>query len=218
MSRVVVIGAGMALYVLMLSTFESLDATQHAYYDRYRFADVFASCKRAPLRLEKDLREIPGVSAVRTRVVVDVTLDIPDLPEPAVARLVSVPERGRPALNDFALLRGRYPEPGRGDEEHRRHREDDRRGPRSGDSGQPGPDVVERGDRLFAEDGYGHVAVADELAVGDRDVAARRRDVGSARERGDEAEPPYSRMAIPYFLIDKIDENLRAAMEKRRAA
>jgi len=111
-----VIGSGMALYVLMLSTFESLDATQRAYYDRYRFADVFASCKRAPLRLEEDLREIPGVSAVRTRVVVDVTLDLPDVVEPAVGRLISMPEVHRPVLCDVAIQAGRYLEPGRSDE------------------------------------------------------------------------------------------------------
>ncbi|MEE8523845.1 MAG: ABC transporter permease, partial [Thermoanaerobaculia bacterium] len=49
-------------------------------------------------------------------VVVSVTLDIPDLPEPAVGRLISVPERRRAMLNDIALQRGRYLEPGRYDE------------------------------------------------------------------------------------------------------
>ena len=35
-----VIGAGVALYVLMLSTFDSLSVTQQTYYDRYRFAET----------------------------------------------------------------------------------------------------------------------------------------------------------------------------------
>ena len=111
-----VIGAGIALYVLMLSTFESLDATQQAYYDRYRFADVFASCKRAPLSLRDELARIPGVSTIRTRVVVDVTLDLPGVVEPAVGRLISMPEVRRPVLCDIAIQRGRYFEPGHDDE------------------------------------------------------------------------------------------------------
>ena len=35
-----VIGGGIAVYVLMFSTFESLERTRDTYYDRYRFGDV----------------------------------------------------------------------------------------------------------------------------------------------------------------------------------
>jgi putative ABC transport system permease protein len=111
-----VIGAGIALFVLMLSTFDSLQLTERVYYDRYRFADVFASAKRAPLTLADQIAAIPGVAQVETRVVVDVTLDVPDLAEPAVGRLISVPERRRPMLCDLFFREGRYPEPGRPDE------------------------------------------------------------------------------------------------------
>jgi len=111
-----VIGAGIALFVLMLSTFDSLQLTEHVYYDRYRFADVFASAKRAPLTLADQIAAIPGVAQVETRVVVDVTLDVPDLAEPAVGRLISIPERRRPMLCDLFFRQGRYPEPGHPDE------------------------------------------------------------------------------------------------------
>jgi putative ABC transport system permease protein len=111
-----VLAAGIAMYVTYLSNFDSLRRTQAAYYDRFRFADVFAATKRAPLRLEERLREIPGVAVVETRVVVDVTLDVPGVSEPTRGRLVSVPEDRRPALNDLYLRRGRWIEPGREDE------------------------------------------------------------------------------------------------------
>ncbi len=111
-----VLASGIAMYVMYLSNFDSLRRTQALYYERFRFADVFASCKRAPLRLEERLREIPGVSVVETRTVVDVTLDLPDTTEPVRGRLVSVPGRGRPALQDLYLRRGRWIEPGRDDE------------------------------------------------------------------------------------------------------
>ncbi len=111
-----VIGSGVALYVLMLSTFQSLALTQRTYYSRYRFADVFASLKRAPLRLAADIAAIPGVADVDTRVVVDVTLDVPGVAAPVTGRLISVPEDRRPVLDDIALQAGRYVEPGRADE------------------------------------------------------------------------------------------------------
>jgi putative ABC transport system permease protein len=54
-----------------------------------------------------------GVAAlVGTRVVVDVSVDIPGLAEPAVARVVSIPERATPMLNDLVVLRGRWVDPG----------------------------------------------------------------------------------------------------------
>jgi putative ABC transport system permease protein len=111
-----VVAAGISMYVAYLSNFDSLRRTQAAYYDRFRFADVFASCKRAPLRLEDQLRALPGVAAVQTRTVVDVTLDLDGVEEPVKGRIVSVPAAGRPALNDLFLRRGRWIEPGRPDE------------------------------------------------------------------------------------------------------
>ena len=48
--------------------------------------------------------------------VAEVTLDVPGLGEPATGRLISMPERGAPLLNDVHLRRGRLLEPGRPDE------------------------------------------------------------------------------------------------------
>jgi putative ABC transport system permease protein len=111
-----VIGAGLAMFVAYLSTFESLERSQGRYYERYRFADVFAQLKRAPLSLGADIAAIPGVLAVETRVVASVTLDVPGLDEPALARLSSIPVPARPMLNGLFLRSGRLPEPGRPDE------------------------------------------------------------------------------------------------------
>src|SRR6516225_5988468 len=111
-----VIGAGVATFVMSLSTLDSLRQTLDAYYERYRFADVFVHLKRAPNALVDRLAEVPGVSQVQTRVIVDVTLHVAGLPEPAVGRLVSIPDRPRPGLNALYLRSGRYIEPGHGNE------------------------------------------------------------------------------------------------------
>ena len=111
-----VMAAGVAMYVAYLSNFDSLQRTLTAYYANQRFADVFASLKRAPERLTDRIRAIDGVDVVDTRVVVGVTLDVPDMDAPAAGLLVSVPVDTRPTLNDVLLRSGRWPEPGRSEE------------------------------------------------------------------------------------------------------
>jgi putative ABC transport system permease protein len=103
-----VIAAGIAMFVMYLSNFGSLDRTRAAYYERQRFADVFAGARRAPDRLEPRIQAIPGVTDAETRVVADVVLDLPGLDEPAMGRLISVPAAGRPRLNDLYLRTGRW--------------------------------------------------------------------------------------------------------------
>src|SRR5687768_1709143 len=93
-----VMGAGVAMFIMNLSTFHSLRLTQTTYYERYRFADVFAGLKRAPLALRSEIAELPGVVAADLRVVVDVSLDVPDLAEPATGRLISMPVPAAPML------------------------------------------------------------------------------------------------------------------------
>lgn len=111
-----VIGCGVATVVLMFGTMRSLKETKEAYYERYRFAEVFAAVKRAPTRLGVRIGRIPGVKRVQTRIVKDVILDVKGVIEPATGRLISIPELGRPLLNAMTLRRGRYISPGRPDE------------------------------------------------------------------------------------------------------
>jgi putative ABC transport system permease protein len=111
-----VVAAGVAAFVQMGSTFQSLELTRGAYYESSRFGDVFASLKRAPRSLEEEIRRIPGVAQAETRVVFDVTLDVPGQPRPALGRLISVPAERRPAICDVVVQEGRYVEPGRDDE------------------------------------------------------------------------------------------------------
>jgi len=108
LAAALVVCCGVMVQVSMRSAYLSLQATQANYYDSYRFADVFANLKRAPEHVADQIRALPGVAQVRTRVVADVTLDVPGLAEPATGRLVSVPERQAPMINDIFLRSGRY--------------------------------------------------------------------------------------------------------------
>lgn len=116
LAAALVVACGVAAFLSMRATYESLLQARDDYYHALRFADIFVQLKRAPLSVAALIAEIPGVAQVRTRVVVQVTLDVPGLDEPASGRLVSIPEQPRPMLNDLILRAGRYVEPGRADE------------------------------------------------------------------------------------------------------
>ena len=111
-----VMACGIATFVLSRSMLHSLELTQNTYYERYNFAEVFASLKRAPDALRERLAEIPGVGQVQTRIVVNVNLSVPGLDEPASGKLISLPETYRPRLNQLYFRQGRWLTPGRDDE------------------------------------------------------------------------------------------------------
>ena len=77
MAIALVIGCGVAVSVMALGMLRSLEDTRTAYYERYRFAEVFAHLKRAPEWLARKAGDIPGVAAVEARIVGAATLDMP---------------------------------------------------------------------------------------------------------------------------------------------
>lgn len=111
-----VVGAGIASWVTLRSAYTSLEEGRDAYYDRQRFADVFAGLESAPLSLVPRIEEIEGVESVYARLVERASLPVDFLDEPAIATIVSLPDEGEPPMNGVHLVSGRMPEPGHGDE------------------------------------------------------------------------------------------------------
>ncbi len=111
-----VIACGVASFVSMRAMYLSLLRSQADYYTQHRFADVFVELKRAPDWVAERIRQIPGVAQAETRVVMDVTVDVPGLQEPAVGRMISIPARQAQGLNALFLRQGRYLSPTGGNE------------------------------------------------------------------------------------------------------
>jgi len=111
-----VIAAGVGMVVMSLGMMRSLDATREAYYDRYRFADIFAPTKRAPKSVLEEIKALPGVSLVEGRITAGATLDIAGIAEPITTRIHSIPPNGDPRINALLLRSGRWPDPNRPDE------------------------------------------------------------------------------------------------------
>lgn len=111
-----VMAAGIAMFVMARSALAALESSRASFYRDYRFADLFANARRVPRAEIERIRSVPGVSVVCARISANVSLDVPDMDEPAIGRLMSVPDRIRPELNDLFLRAGRWPDPDRADE------------------------------------------------------------------------------------------------------
>jgi putative ABC transport system permease protein len=111
-----VIVSGVSIFIMSLSTLDSLLTTRENYYRQHHFAHVFTSLKRAPASVARRIQEIPGVEKVQTRVVAAVTIDLEGFPEPITGKLLSLPARSAGLLNQVYLRSGRLLEPDRDNE------------------------------------------------------------------------------------------------------
>lgn len=106
-----VLGCGVAIQLTTSGMSSALDATRTAYYEGNRFADVFATARRAPRNLLPDIQAIDGVWAAEARVTGMAMLDLPDRVRPAVGQVLSLPANSTARLNLPLLRSGRLPDP-----------------------------------------------------------------------------------------------------------
>ena len=106
-----VVACGVALFVALRSMNAHLRRSRDSFYDRYRFADVFVPLKRAPSSVAGEASRVSGLASVSTRIVMDATIEVRGVDEPAVGRLVSIPVPRVAALNEPHVLSGRWPLP-----------------------------------------------------------------------------------------------------------
>ena len=111
-----VIVSGVSIFIMSLSTLDSLYETRENYYRNNHFAHVFSSLKRAPLSLLEVIEAMPAVDKVETRVVAYVNLDVTGFADPVSGHLLSLPDNSHGLLNQIYLRKGRLPEPGRDNE------------------------------------------------------------------------------------------------------
>ncbi|HET6417609.1 MAG TPA: ABC transporter permease [Polyangiales bacterium] len=111
-----VVAVGVANYITLKSAWRALGDSRAAYYEEYRFADIFARLKRAPDSVADRIQDLKGVASVYPRVVQDVLLPLEDMITPAHGQIISLPMHGRPQMNDVYVKAGRFPEPGRANE------------------------------------------------------------------------------------------------------
>ncbi len=101
-----VMACGLAMMIMTRSLIVSLNSARDGYYEKHRFADVFATLKRAPDSVHTRLASIPGVAGIETGIEMRVTLDLPSLAEPASGIIHSLPDRRPLELNRLYLRNG----------------------------------------------------------------------------------------------------------------
>ncbi len=108
-----VVASGVAGFVTCFSAYDALSWSRDLYYADARFADVFATLKRAPLALERQLQTIPGAAHVETSVTQIVPITLPGVTDPIMGRLIGLDARAPQRLNVVDLRSGRMVEPHR---------------------------------------------------------------------------------------------------------
>ncbi|MBZ2167729.1 ABC transporter permease [Marinobacter sp. F4216] len=108
-----VIAGGVAVCVMSILSYSTLSITRAQYYEQYRFGEVFATIKRAPVHRLQQMKSVPGVAELSDRVEGGAKLRMPGFDEPVSARIISLPREGQPSLNRLFVHRGRLPSPGR---------------------------------------------------------------------------------------------------------
>jgi putative ABC transport system permease protein len=107
-----VVACGIAGYVAVVGTYRSLEQARDAYYDRQRFAHVFADVIVAPKSLVARIERVPGVTQVATRLRKPIRVPLAELTEPARGEILSVDVARAQGLDALVLGEGRWPERG----------------------------------------------------------------------------------------------------------
>lgn len=102
-----VVASGVAGFITTFSAYDALAWSRDRYYTESRFADVFASLKRAPLALLPQLAALPGAAQLETQVTQVVPLTLSGVTAPVIGRLIGLDPQHLPQLNQIHLRRGR---------------------------------------------------------------------------------------------------------------
>jgi putative ABC transport system permease protein len=102
-----VVASGIAGFMASFSAYDSLATSRDRYYQEARFADVFATLKRAPLALESQLAAIVGAAHVETSLSHVVPISLPMVTDPIIGRLIGLDAQAPPRLNRVHLRSGR---------------------------------------------------------------------------------------------------------------
>ena len=102
-----VVASGIGGFITTLSAVDSLADARDRFYAQGRFADIFASVKRAPDALAEVLRATPGVADVQTTIEQIVRIELDGVADPIIGQLIGIDARSPPRLNRITLRSGR---------------------------------------------------------------------------------------------------------------
>jgi putative ABC transport system permease protein len=101
-----VVASGIGGFITTLSAVDSLALARDRFYREGRFADVFATVKRAPHALADTLAALPGVADVQTGTEFAVRVEIEGRSEPIIGQLIGLDPLQPRRLNRVTLRDG----------------------------------------------------------------------------------------------------------------
>ena len=102
-----VVASGVAGFITSFSAYDALSWSRDLYYNDARFADVFATLKRAPVSLEPRLQAMTGAAYVETSHAQVVPISIANVTDPIVGLLLGMDPLTPQRLNTVSLRSGR---------------------------------------------------------------------------------------------------------------
>lgn len=103
-----IIATGVMCFVGMGSLYRNLETSRQRYYAQCRMADFTLSVKKVPISELQRIKNLQGVTEVHPRIVFNVTADMPTSDKLVSGRLISLPDRPDPVINQVLLKRGSY--------------------------------------------------------------------------------------------------------------
>ncbi|MFZ0531222.1 MAG: FtsX-like permease family protein, partial [Propionicimonas sp.] len=108
---ILVVALGISTFVAFQCSYLDLTNSVERANTELRFADFSTVTTGVPSTKVDAVRRVPGVLAAEGRLVQDVPLEVDQATnQRAIARIVGLPNTGRPAVNDLLLLSGRWPD------------------------------------------------------------------------------------------------------------
>lgn len=99
-----VVASGVGGFVASLSAMDSLTLSRDQFYLDGRFADMFATVKRAPASVAARLLELPGVADVQTTLEQTVRIELASTTDPLMGHLIGL-DRKRPHQMNLVTVR-----------------------------------------------------------------------------------------------------------------
>ncbi len=106
-----VVASGVGGFITSLSAVDSLALARDRFYAEGRFAEVFASVKRAPQSMLDPLRALGGVADAQTTIEQIVRVEIPGSSDPIVGQLIGLDARAPQRMNLITVSAGRMLDP-----------------------------------------------------------------------------------------------------------
>ena len=106
---ILLLATGVGLFISMYSAFQDLSASESYSYDQLKFADAQFSLANGSGDAVTAASQVTGVVAAEGRTVTDIAIKNPEAPTVSLpARIITIPETGRPTVNDLYVNDGSF--------------------------------------------------------------------------------------------------------------